>query len=413
MKMKNKNTLLRLALCVLFCVLAASAPCATVFADLDRIDKYEITVDVNDDATLTMTYRIVWTVLDSDSEGPLSWVVIGLPNDHVADLAPLSATVDSVVLLTEGGCRARVDLDREYYAGETVAFEFSLVQDYMYQVDRFTEGETVYSLTPGWFDDIDVKELTVRWNGGGVLSKTPECTVDPDGFLVWTRALDKGDKFTISVTYPNDAFAFDLGKTIESGGQIAVKYDGAYDNDDRDALLGGLIFIAIVVIVLVTKKKISDAAYGSTANFSGGKKITRTRIVYYPTCQGCGAARSEGEENCSYCGRSLVKDKEVITEDQIPDSEKELKKVKADGTYTYSGDPHTALRVHVVNVPVRSPSSSSRSSCASSSCACACASSCACACACACAGGGRAGCSAKDFYSTGLKLAQLEAKNKR
>ena len=40
--------------------------------------------------------------------------------------------------------------------------------------------------------------------------------------------------------------------------------------------------------------------------------------------------------------------------------------------------------------------SSNHSGCASS-CACACASSCACAC--ACAGGGRAGCSVKDFYT--------------
>ena len=31
----------------------------------------------------------------------------------------------------------------------------------------------------------------------------------------------------------------------------------------------------------------------------------------------------------------------------------------------------------------------------------------------ACAGGGRAGCSAKDFYNTALKLSQLETKKKK
>lgn len=41
-----------------------------------------------------------------------------------------------------------------------------------------------------------------------------------------------------------------------------------------------------------------------------------------------------------------------------------------------------------------------------------CVSSCACACACACAGGGRAGCSTKDFYHTNLKLEQLNPKKK-
>ena len=45
----------------------------------------------------------------------------------------------------------------------------------------------------------------------------------------------------------------------------------------------------------------------------------------------------------------------------------------------------------------------SRSSCARSSCACV-----SCACACACAGGGRAGCSKKDFYKTNLKVDAIE-----
>ena len=34
-------------------------------------------------------------------------------------------------------------------------------------------------------------------------------------------------------------------------------------------------------------------------------------------------------------------------------------------------------------------------------------SSCACACACACAGGGRAGCSRKDFYNTNIQTIRI------
>ena len=49
---------------------------------------------------------------------------------------------------------------------------------------------------------------------------------------------------------------------------------------------------------------------------------------------------------------------------------------------------------------------SNHSGCASS-CACACASSCACAC--ACAGGGRAGCSVKDFYTVKLPKKSVGA----
>ena len=62
------------ALCVaLLCIAAitfASAKRAGASGDLDYIREYEITVDVNEDGTLTMQYHIAWEVLDSDSEGP-------------------------------------------------------------------------------------------------------------------------------------------------------------------------------------------------------------------------------------------------------------------------------------------------------------------------------------------------------
>ena len=52
---------------------------------LDEIVDYEIDATVNDDATVTLVYHIEWKVLDSDSEGPLSWVRVGIPNRHYGD----------------------------------------------------------------------------------------------------------------------------------------------------------------------------------------------------------------------------------------------------------------------------------------------------------------------------------------
>ena len=113
---------------------------------------------------------------------------------------------------------------------------------------------------------------------------------------------------------------------------------------------------------------------------------------------------------------------EVLKEENVPDEDKEALKYKTKGEFRYSSAPDTYVRVNVVNIPVvhhhsssggstRSGGSSRGGGCAHSSCACACA-SCACACACACAGGGRAGCTYKDFYRTDLKLRQLELKKK-
>lgn len=399
------------------------------YADaLDEILLYKITVDVNGDGTLNMVYHIDWLVLDSTSEGPLEWVNIGIPNGNYVSMRGLSSTVQSISPNMSGGSFARIDLDRAYYEGDTVTFEFEVVQDYMYEMNRFTEGETYYEFTPGWFPETDVDKLIIEWNTEGAKSASPANLVE-NGYYTWETPLDAGDKYTVSVTYPNEAFGFDATKTIinETADYDDGYYDDGYYNNGNyynggsscsGSPIGGLIFLGVIgLIVYSVIKAIKNAAFGSTANFSGGeskKKITREKIVYYPTCPGCGASRTEGKDNCEYCGKSLIKSKETVTEEEIPE---EMKQKTSDGTYRYGSDPNTFMRVHVVPVvvPTRSYTSAartaSRSSCVHSSCACA--SHCACACACACAGGGRAGCTAKDFYNTGLKLEMLKQKKKR
>ena len=130
-----------------------------------------------------------------------------------------------------------------------------------------------------------------------------------------------------------------------------------------------------------------DAGFEPAAFGSGGNQITRTKIVYYDTCPGCGAPREEGKENCQYCGVNMIKLKEVIEEKDLKPSEKDSGIYNREGEYRYSDAPNTYMRVHVVPVS-RGTRSSAFKGCVHSSCACAC----------ACAGGGRAGCSTKDFY---------------
>ena len=80
-------------------VFALVLPISTAWAassDLDEIVDYTITVDVNDDATLTMAYHVEWKVLDSKSEGPLSWVRIGIPNTHYVSMQAQSNTIKSI-----------------------------------------------------------------------------------------------------------------------------------------------------------------------------------------------------------------------------------------------------------------------------------------------------------------------------
>ena len=382
-------------------------------ADLDEILNYTITVEVNPDATLHINYHVEWKVLDSLTEGPLTWVKIGIPNMHCTHLKALSENIRSIAFYEDRGYFAKITLDRAYLAGEVVTFDFELTQDYMYQMNELTDGETVYHFTPGWFDDINVDRITVKWDMSKAIQWKPSCEME-DGYLVWTDSLKKGQKMKVSVTYPNDAYEFNILKSNK---------EFRFTENFRKVLevvalwAPAVLILAIVVIVCVYNNNSYERSSGFNVTSIPKPKITRTRIVYYPSCPNCGAARPEGKDNCAYCGSSFIKSEDVIKEEDIPEVEWGLKAKNTNGLYRYNSEADTYLRVLVtpVDIPttrLRSSrsrgsgggfsshsSSSHRSSCAHSSCACACA--------CACAGGGRAGCTTKDFYHTNLKLEQI------
>ncbi len=281
---------------VLLCLLPVSA-----FAkDLDEIQNYGVSVQLREDGTADLTYHVDWLVLDDKAEGPLEWVKIGIPNKHADSFSAISQNIKKISYLSDGGSYAKITLDRKYKAGETVSFDFSLHQAYLYVL----EGDTVrFSITPGWFDRIEVKNAVVRWNAAGVQSSNAE--KEEGGYLFWKTALRKGEKLRAEAVYPRSYFML-LDEAQQS---TRVK-----DDDDGLAVIFGCVALLVIGVVVVCA--IGKDNYRGGSGFGGGHSV----IVH---------------------------------------------------THTRSGG------------------------CVRSSCACA---SCACACACACAGGGRAGCSKKDFY---------------
>lgn len=357
----------------------------------DEITDYTIKVDVNDDGTLKMTYDITWKVLESDTAGPLSWVQIGIPNRYCVLRTPLSDTIDRMTI--DGTkCLAKIYFKNEYYEGDVVQFSFMITMDNMYQMNGEEAGYTVYSFTPGWFDEIAVDHLKIMWKEENASSWSPSCIVE-DGYNVWETSLAAGEKYTIKMVYPNDAYAF----------KVFTKHEAISNNED-DIVVFVTIFVTVVVFIIICLVAIIIAQYSDGCGFGVNTTvIKRTRVVYYPACPSCGSAREEGSDSCKYCGGSMIKSKEVITEKDVPEQEKAVMRIKKSGTYHYQSDPNTVIKVNVINraASVRGSSAVHRSSCACVH------SSCACACACACAGGGRAGCTTKDFYRTNLKLSYL------
>lgn len=412
--MKSKIRKLLLAIVFALLLVYPLSGKAYAAAPTDVINNYVITVTMNEDATVNILYHVEWEVLDSDSLGPLEWVKMAAPNNHIVDYYANSDTIKSISKMD--GSYFRIDLDRAYYEGETVEFDFGFVQDYMYQVDKLENGYTVVSFTPEWFEDIEVKHLLVLWDNTNMYSWSPECEVSGTA-NIWETSLNKGEKYSISVSYPNDAYSFDLTKFEDYGDS------GYHEESTFEKILSGFFGIICTILGMGVPIAIWIAIANGIKSFTSGagfgtgkeKKVTMTKIIYHTTCPSCGAVRANEEKFCTYCGNSLVKSEEIMTEEEI-NKDKDIRKLSGNGEYRTS-IPNTFVRVHTVYVPrprtttssAGRSSGSTRSSCAHSSCA---HSSCACACACACAGGGRAGCTNKDFYNTNLKLKFLEKKNR-
>ena len=297
---------------VAFCLMVILLPLqAEARGPLDEIQNYTIQVDMRPDGTMDIRYHIEWKVLDDTSEGPLSWVKIGNPNMHVDEITALSDNIQDIRYLAEDGSYIRIDFDREYHENEIIIFEYSIHQSYMYVIEE-EEHICRYSFTPGWFDEIEVKEIKILWNRDNVLESTAQGT--EGNYLVWSGSLEMGERLNASVQYNLDVFTTNEEEqyTEESGSEGGISPFG---------LLIAAGIVILVIIVLCALFVSDDDDYDSHGGFGGSH--------YY----------------------------------------------------------------HTMYVHTRS------------SCACACVS---CACACACAGGGRAGCSKKDFYGTNLRIKDLE-----
>lgn len=282
---------------------------------LDEIKNYTITVDPRQDGTLDMTYHFDWLVLDSSSEGPLTWVKIGIANSQVDEIKALTGNIEKIGYLSDSGSWLRIDLDRAYTAGETVSFDFSFHQSYMYRLDG-EKNTCSFTFVPGWFDEITIDSLKVLWNEDGVIYSNSTGT--ENGYLKWEMSLDPGKRCTAIIRYSGSTFS--TTSTMQ-----AYEEETSYASGGSDDA-GGIIVIFVIIFIVI----IIIAAAGG-GGYRGG-----------------------------FGGRG-------------------------GGVFISHGGGHS----------------------------CACASSCACACACACAGGGRAGCSAKNFYGPCVETKILSHKLQR
>ena len=328
--------------------------------DMDYIPDYFVTVDLREDGSADIVYDITWQVIGGDQTDYLSWVKIGLPNAYAEDLTPLTDTISDLQYTGDGGSYAKVVFARRYYSPEVAAqnggesrvrFAFSVHQSHLFSLN--SDGTATFEFTPGWFDDLVVEHMQVRWRSGDGF--VADNSSEEDGYLIWDFGpMGHGQSANIHVTVP-----VTTAETFDPDAQLtAADYDdGGMTADEMIGILtvviGLLIFAAALIIIVGSMTPDWGGGFGSGLDpddwfwyTNGVHTIHVARTAPPPK----GYTRTDPPKNYHTGGGSS----------------------RGGGVGRHN------------------------SGCASS-CACACASSCACAC--ACAGGGRAGCTAKDFYT--------------
>lgn len=293
------------------------------YGDLDYIELYEIYVDpVKEDGSLDIRFNIEWRVLDSISDGPLTWVKIGIPNKFVRDLVIISSSIDDMYYYSDSGSYIRLDLDRSYNAGELVHLEFKYNQYRMYQVF----GDTIlYDYNPGYFEDIKVKECNLYWNKSGV-KNIWQSYEELNDYYKWSTSLSYSEVIKVDVNYDISYFN---------------KIDEKLDYSDSYMVTKDYLFMIFVILLFLAAFLLPPIiAYLKGDPYMRNRGFVRS---YYPY-----RYYRSGVNTVDRKGAVIVN--------------------PSNGTHSGSGG------------------------------------GCACACACACAGGGRAGCSKKDFYKDKKKI---------
>ena len=229
-------------------------------ADLDVINDYSITVDPRKDGTLDITYHIEWEVLDSTSEGPLTWVKIGIPNSKADSIRALSNNIKSIRYYNDNGDYIRIDFTKEYHAGDIAEFDFTLHQSYMYTLNG---NRCTYNFTPGWFGSLKVKNISVYWNAENVLSSSSE-EKNSDNYLVWNDSLRKGGKLKTEVIYDIDTFNVDSNKQYK---EVTSTTRNSSSVSSMSGIMSLLYFFIIASIVLSVLSAFTGTGYRSHGGY--------------------------------------------------------------------------------------------------------------------------------------------------
>jgi hypothetical protein len=353
---------------IFFLVLLLMPVLAVADTGTYEITNYVATLEPQSDGKVKTTYEQEWKVLS----GNIPWITVGLPSNNFSIEGQGGAAAKVVRENSSGFIGVRVDLDRDYQAGQTFKISFTVLQGNV--LERLTaDKKWRINYTPGWYDRAKIDYLKINLvspvDYQTYTSLKPEPNSVNNNVISWEKSnLAPSARFNINVESLDGNFLTATAPGSTSSGRnpwpIVI------------VIIGIILFVALVAYLWLRSR----------------------RNQYKDTPERIAEIEEEMLRNNSKKNR-IEKDfqKYVEREGIEPDEEGRY----YDASY---GDYITPAIWAAVIAPQilhsSNPNNPPPPTGGGGGCACACV-SCACACACACAGGGAAGCSRKTVHDCG------------
>jgi len=224
-----------------------------------QIQSYNVVLTPHYNGDIDISYSQKWLV----TGGNIPWVTVGTPNSNY-EIKDFGGAATQVEADNGGGWDGvKIVLDKDYQPQETFQFNFTIVQHGLFE--KLDDGGYRLGFTPGWYDNAFTDALTVR-----VVSpaKIEELKIDPladstnGQDILWQRKLGRGEKFPVTVDFPNGTYNQTAMEQSTGGG-------------------GGIGFIVFIFVLAVVVFLIfiggSDSSSSSGSSYSGSLESRRRR----------------------------------------------------------------------------------------------------------------------------------------
>jgi hypothetical protein len=224
-----------------------------------RILSYRVDLTPRSDGTVAIDYYQRWLV----TGGHIPWITVGTPNGNFTVARSGGAAISARSASGGGWSGVRLDLDRDYRAGETFDASFSIVQRKLF----YAEGQSYkLNFTPGWYDRAvtDTLRVAVKFFASlETVTAEPGPSLISGDEMIWYRyGLGPGERFSVRISIPMSLMP---AESVKNNVRGAAGGGG-------DAAKGVLAFVAfgflffIVLVALIARR----ARYSGGRIFYGG-----------------------------------------------------------------------------------------------------------------------------------------------